>query len=105
MNKITGGSLEFEITANAGKLSDVLEETKRRIQGFSNATAAGGEDMEKAFENALKEQFGKEEAEEMMQQQVRRSLENPLAVIESLLMDSINENLEKEPAEAGAEIY
>jgi hypothetical protein len=52
MNKITGGSLEFEITANAGKLSDVLEETKRRIQGFSNATAAGGEDMEKAFEQA-----------------------------------------------------
>lgn len=52
MNKITGGSLEFEITANAGKLSDVLEETKRRIQGFSDATAAGGEDMEKAFEQA-----------------------------------------------------
>jgi hypothetical protein len=51
MNKITGGSLEFEITAN-DKLSDVLEETKRRIQGFSNATAAGGEDMEKAFEQA-----------------------------------------------------
>ncbi|MGI6124367.1 MAG: glycine zipper domain-containing protein, partial [Acetivibrionales bacterium] len=44
--------LEFEITANAGKLSDVLEETKRRIQGFSDATAAGGEDMEKAFEQA-----------------------------------------------------
>lgn len=52
MNKITGGSLEFEITANADKLSDVLEETKRRIQGFSDATAAGGEDMEKAFEQA-----------------------------------------------------
>lgn len=52
MNTIKGGSLEFEITANAGKLSDVLEETKRRIQGFSDATAAGGEDMEKAFEQA-----------------------------------------------------
>lgn len=52
MNKITGGSLEFEITANDSKLSDVLEETKRRIQGFSAATAAGGEDMEKAFEQA-----------------------------------------------------
>ena len=51
MNTIKGGSLEFEITAN-DKLSDVLEETKRRIQGFSNATAAGGEDMEKAFEQA-----------------------------------------------------
>jgi hypothetical protein len=62
-------------------------------------------ELEEALENALTEQFGKEEAEEMMQQQVRRSLENPLAVIESLLMDSINENLEKEPAEAGAEIY
>jgi len=52
MNTIKGGALEFEITANAGKLSDVLEETKRRIQGFSDATAAGGEDMEKAFEQA-----------------------------------------------------
>jgi uncharacterized protein YifE (UPF0438 family) len=52
MNTIKGGSLEFEITANAGKLSDVLEETKRRIQGFSDATAAGGEDMEKAFKQA-----------------------------------------------------
>ena len=51
MTTIKGGSLEFEITAN-DKLSDVLEETKRRIQGFSNATAAGGEDMEKAFEQA-----------------------------------------------------
>ena len=49
---IIGGALEFEITANAGKLSDVLEETKRRIQGFSDATAAGGEDMEKSFEQA-----------------------------------------------------
>ena len=54
MNVIKGGSLEFEITANAGKLSDVLEETKRRVQGFTDATAAGGEDMEDAFNKAAK---------------------------------------------------
>lgn len=52
MEKITGGSLEFEITGNADKLVNVLETAKRSIQGFSETTTTGGEDMEKAFEKA-----------------------------------------------------
>ena len=52
-------------------------------------------ELEEAFKVALTEQFGKDEAEGIMADRVRRSLEDPLAEIESLLMDSINDNLEK----------
>lgn len=52
-------------------------------------------ELEGAFKSALTEQFGENEAEGIMADRVRRSLEDPLAEIESLLMDSINDNLEK----------
>lgn len=51
-NTIKGGALEFDIIANNGMLDRTLEETKRRVQGFTNATVAGGEKMELAFREA-----------------------------------------------------
>ena len=46
---IKGGALEFDIIANNGQINSALEETKRRIQGFTDATVEGGEQMEAAF--------------------------------------------------------
>ncbi len=46
---IKGGALEFDIIANNGQINSALDETKRRIQGFTNATVEGGEQMEAAF--------------------------------------------------------
>ena len=46
---IKGGALEFDIVANNGQINSALDETKRRIQGFTNATVEGGEQMEAAF--------------------------------------------------------
>lgn len=51
-NTIKGGALEFDIIANNGMLDRTLEETKRRVQGFTDATVAGGEKMELAFREA-----------------------------------------------------
>lgn len=46
---IKGGALEFDIIANNGQINIALDETKRRIQGFTDATVEGGEQMEAAF--------------------------------------------------------
>lgn len=46
---IKGGALEFDIIANNGQINSALDETKRRIQGFTDATVEGGEQMEAAF--------------------------------------------------------
>lgn len=52
MDTIQGGALNFEVTATTRSLEEVLEETKRRIQGFTDSTVEGGEKMEIAFEQA-----------------------------------------------------
>lgn len=46
---IKGGALEFDIIANNGQINSALDETKRRIQGFTDATVEGGEQIEAAF--------------------------------------------------------
>jgi hypothetical protein len=51
-NTIKGGALEFDIIANNGQMNSVLDETKRRVQGFTDATVEGGEKMELAFKDA-----------------------------------------------------
>lgn len=49
---IKGGALEFDIIANNGQINSALEETKKRVQGFSDATVEGGEKMEAAYQEA-----------------------------------------------------
>ena len=49
---IKGGALEFDIIANNGQINNALEETKRRIQGFTDATVEGGDRMEAAYREA-----------------------------------------------------
>jgi hypothetical protein len=49
---IQGGAIEFDVLFNSGQIERALEETKRRIQGFSNATVAGGAKMEEAYKAA-----------------------------------------------------
>ena len=38
---IKGGALEFDIIANNGQINSALEETKKRVQGFTDATVEG----------------------------------------------------------------
>ena len=52
MTTIKGGALEFDIIADSGLLDRALRETERRIQGFSDATVAGGAKMGQAFNGA-----------------------------------------------------
>lgn len=49
---IKGGALEFDIIANNGQINNALDETKKRVQGFTDATVEGGEKMELAFKDA-----------------------------------------------------
>lgn len=49
---IKGGALEFDIIANNGQINSALDETKRRIQGFTDATVEGGDRMEAAYREA-----------------------------------------------------
>lgn len=49
---IKGGALEFDIIANNGQINSALEETKKRVQGFSDATVEGGAKMEAAYQEA-----------------------------------------------------
>lgn len=49
---IKGGALEFDIIANNGQINSALEETKKRVQGFSDATVEGGAKMEVAYSEA-----------------------------------------------------
>lgn len=49
---IKGGALEFDIIANNGQINSALEETKKRVQGFSDATVEGGAKMEAAYNKA-----------------------------------------------------
>lgn len=51
-NTIKGGALEFDIIANNGQINTALDETKKRVQGFTDATVEGGEKMELAFTDA-----------------------------------------------------
>ncbi|MDR1585380.1 MAG: hypothetical protein LBS07_04295 [Prevotellaceae bacterium] len=51
---IQGGTLDFEVLFNNGQIDRALEETKRRVQGFSDATAAGGNKMEAAYQSAAR---------------------------------------------------
>ncbi len=49
---IKGGALEFDIIANNGQINKALEESKKRVQGFTDATVEGGQKMEAAYEEA-----------------------------------------------------
>lgn len=49
---IKGGALEFDIIANNGQINSALAETKRRVQGFTDATVEGGARMEAAYREA-----------------------------------------------------
>lgn len=49
---IKGGALEFDIIANNGQINSALDETKKRVQGFTDATVEGGERMEAAYKEA-----------------------------------------------------
>lgn len=49
---IKGGALEFDIIANNGQINSALAETKRRVQGFTDATVEGGDRMEAAYREA-----------------------------------------------------
>jgi hypothetical protein len=51
---INGGTLEFDVLFNNGQIDRALEETKKRVQGFSVATAAGGAKMEAAYQSAAR---------------------------------------------------
>ena len=37
--------MEFDIIANNGQINSALAETKRRVQGFTDATVEGGDRM------------------------------------------------------------
>lgn len=47
---VKGGALEFDIIANNGKMNSALEETKKRVKGFSDATVEGGKAIESMFD-------------------------------------------------------
>lgn len=49
---IKGGALEFDIIANNGQINSALEETKKRVKGFTDATVEGGDKMEAAYKKA-----------------------------------------------------
>lgn len=49
---IKGGALEFDIIANNGQINSALAETKRRVQGFTDAIVEGGDRMEAAYREA-----------------------------------------------------
>ena len=46
------GSIEFDVVIETGMLNRSLDEAKRRIQGFTDATVEGGERMEAAYREA-----------------------------------------------------
>jgi chromosome segregation ATPase len=52
---IQGGALEFDILLNDGKINSALEETKKRMQGFSSSMTEGGAKMEAAYNDAAKQ--------------------------------------------------
>ncbi|KAA6303126.1 MAG: hypothetical protein EZS26_000729 [Candidatus Ordinivivax streblomastigis] len=54
MANIQGGALEFDVLFNNGQINRAMEETKRRIQGFSDATVEGGSKMEAAYQSAAR---------------------------------------------------
>jgi hypothetical protein len=51
MANIQGGALEFDVLLKTGQINSMLEETKRRVQGFSDATVAGGAQMDAAYQS------------------------------------------------------
>ncbi|MCQ2603377.1 MAG: hypothetical protein MJ193_05565, partial [Clostridia bacterium] len=46
---ITGGSLSFKSVLDNGQIDGAIEETLRRVEGLTNATVRGGEQMDGAF--------------------------------------------------------
>lgn len=46
---IKGGALEFDVIANNQQINRALEETKKRVKGFTDATVLGGKEVDAAF--------------------------------------------------------
>lgn len=49
MANIDGGALSFKSVMENDQMNSAIEETLRRVQGLSDATVAGGKQMDKAF--------------------------------------------------------
>ena len=49
MANIDGGALSFKFVMENDQMNSAIEETLRRVQGLSDATVAGGKQMDKAF--------------------------------------------------------
>lgn len=49
MSDITGGGLSFKSTMDNSQMNAAIDETLRRVQGFSDATVAGGAAIDAAF--------------------------------------------------------
>lgn len=50
MSDITGNGLSFKSTMDNEQMNAAIEETLRRVQGFSDATVAGGQTIDAAFD-------------------------------------------------------
>ena len=97
---IKGGSIEFDIVANNGQIKGALDETKRRITGFSKATVAAGEDINEMFD-ATKENI-------IIQKKVIKDLEAQYkeleAQVKKLSPGQAQAELEKQAAQVKREI-
>lgn len=49
MANVDGGALSFKSVMENDQMNNAIEETLRRVQGLSDATVAGGKQMDKAF--------------------------------------------------------
>lgn len=49
MSDVSNGALSFKALLDNGQLVEVINETLERVQGLSDATVAGGKQMDKAF--------------------------------------------------------
>ena len=62
MNDITGNGLSFKSTMDNEQMDAAIEETLRRVQGFSDATVAGGAAIDAAFDgtaNSIRQALSK----------------------------------------------
>lgn len=62
MANIDGGALSFKSVMENDQMNSAIEETLRRVQGLSDATVAGGKQMDKAFmqtTDGIREALGK----------------------------------------------
>ena len=53
MAEIDGGSLSFKSILDNGQLNAAIDETLRRVQGFSNAVAGRGDVMDKTTQEIV----------------------------------------------------